>query len=106
MSNVKHIETKGDVIFFEKDGKLCQQIGNDPAAYKVRNGRITYKRIEHHAGYMIKYNNNGVYGYAIFKGAKCLEDNIWSLKQARLCAEGMIYDHAKHWTSTNPGGNR
>lgn len=105
MSGVKHIETKGDVIFFERDGKLYQQIGSDPA-YKVRDGKITYKTIESHAGYTIKYNNNGVYGYAIFKGAKSLEDNIWSLKKARLCAEGMIYNHAKHWTSTNPSGER
>lgn len=71
------IERKGDVIFSEDSkGIRHQQLGGgDP--YKVRNGSMTYSEITKIQGYTMKYNNNGIYGFAIFKGRKCLEKGYW-----------------------------
>lgn len=78
-------EQKGDVSFYDSPKGLYQQLGvADP--YKVRNGTMTYKHILRKYGYDIKYNNNGVHGFSIFKGKKLLEDNIWKFSEAeKIC---------------------
>lgn len=77
MQGLKPIEKKGDVTFYEDvKGTMYQQLGTDDP-FKVRNGSITYKHISRVNGYDVKYNNNGVYGFAIFKGRVCLEDRFW-----------------------------
>lgn len=106
MKDLTHIETKGDVTFWkDAKGKQYQKIGEgDP--FRVKDGEITHKKIESCEEYNIRYNNNGVYGFGVFMGSKCLEDNMWTLDAARRCAKGMIYYHRKHWESTNPSGER
>ncbi|MDD2637206.1 MAG: hypothetical protein PHW82_17085 [Bacteroidales bacterium] len=86
---LKKIKKQGDVIFFEDDkGALYQQLGSGEP-FKVRDGSITYKIITKINGYTIKYNNNGVYGFAIFKGATCLEDRFWVYEDALKAANKM-----------------
>ena len=100
------IETKGDVTFYrDSKGKQWQKIGQGNP-FRVKDGAITHKKIEPCEEFNIRYNNNGVYGFGVFMGNKCLEDNMWTLEAARRCARGMLYSHRKHWTSTNPGGKR
>lgn len=83
------IESKGDVHFYkDADGNQYQQLGsNEP--FKVRDGKMTYKFIGTESGFDIKYNNNGVHGFAIFKGKKSLEDNIWTYAEAQRIAKSM-----------------
>jgi len=77
IGKLKKIKKQGDVTFYEDEkGVLYQQLGSDEP-FKVRDGSITYKVITKINGYTIKYNNNGVYGFAIFKGPVCLEDRFW-----------------------------
>lgn len=89
MKGLKKVEKKGDVIFYENEkGVLYQQLGNSEP-YKVRDGSITYKPITKVNGYDIKYNNNGVYGFAIFKGPVCLEDRFWVYDDVLKAAQQM-----------------
>lgn len=86
MHNLKKLEQKGDVTFYEDSkGVMYQQIGTD-APFKVRNGKVVYKPICTVKGLKIKYNTNGVYGFAIFTDVCCVEDCIWSLKEAKRIA--------------------
>lgn len=70
-------EVKGDVIFSEDSkGIKYQQLGGGEP-YKVRNGSMTYSEITKLKGHTIKYNNNGIHGFAIFRGRECLEKGYW-----------------------------
>jgi len=83
---MKLFEIKGDIKFFKDEkGKLYQQIG-DGEVFRVKDGNITYKSIKKVNGYSIKYNNNGVYGFSVFKGRENLEDRIWTLAEAEQIA--------------------
>lgn len=75
--NLELIETKGDVRFFKDEkGKQFQKLAHGEP-YKVRDGKMTYKHLNSIGKYDIKYNNNGVHGFSVWKGKKCLEDNMW-----------------------------
>jgi len=81
------IETKGDVKFFKDEkGKLYQQIG-EGEIFKVKDGNITYKTIKKVNGYTIKYENNGICGFSVFKGKENLEDRIWTIEEAEQIAK-------------------
>ena len=83
ISEYKLIETKGDIKFFEdSNGELYQQIQSEDL-FKVKDGTISYKKICQRNNLDIKYNTNGVYGFAIFNGKTCLEDRIWTLEEAK-----------------------
>jgi len=56
----------------------------------LRNGKTTYSKISTHRGYQIKFHNNGVYGFTIFKGATASEDRIWSIARCKEIIEEMI----------------
>ena len=77
-------ETLGEINFYQdqKTGKCFQQITDTGDIFPVKNGTMSYKPIKIENGYNIKYNTNGVRGYAVFKGKVCLEDNIWELQSA------------------------
>lgn len=86
---IKLIETKGDVQFYEDEsGKLFQKLGSEPIE-EVVNGDIVYRQIEKLDNYSIEYNLNGVYGYSIVSNSTGvrLEDRIWSLDNAISIAE-------------------
>ncbi len=38
------------------------------------------------AGFEIKYNNNGVQGFSVWRGKTNLEDNIWTTDDAERIA--------------------
>lgn len=80
--NLELVKTNGDVKFYKApvSGNEYQLVNGE--FIKVRDGKITYKLIRQIKGYKIKYNTNGVYGFAIFRGNTPLEDGIWSLQQA------------------------
>jgi len=82
------IERKGDVSFYsDSKGKLFQQLGCDEP-FKVKDGRITYKTMQKINGITIKYQNNGVNGFSLFKGRNLMEDNIWKFADAtRIASE-------------------
>lgn len=81
------IEIKGDVAFYKNEkGKLYQQVCFSPL-YPVRDGKITYKAIRTINKNTIKYNNNGVHGFSIFRGGKIMEDNIWVYSDAERIAK-------------------
>lgn len=83
MEKMKIVERKKDITFFEdSNNRLWQRIGKGKI-FKVRNGNMEYRKIAVNNGYTIKYNNNGVYGFSIWKGNKCLEDNYWSLEEVK-----------------------
>lgn len=50
---------------------------------RLSNGRIVYTIIENYKGFVIKFNKNGIYNYAIFNGKVSLEDGITSLAKVR-----------------------
>lgn len=81
---------KGDVIFYahRQTGKLYQSLGG-AEPFSVRDGSITYKTLTRVGKYHVKYNNNGVYGYAVADGLVILEGNIWSYAQAVQIATQM-----------------
>lgn len=74
---LKIIEIKGEVVFSEDaNGVKYQQLGgNDP--YKVKCGSTDYSDFTKIGRYDIKYNDNGLYGFALFDGDKCLEAGYW-----------------------------
>lgn len=77
MNNYILVEKKGDVEFYEDmKGNLYQKLGSDDIV-KVKDGKMAYSIISKVNGYTIKYNKNGVYGFSIWKGSRCLEDNFW-----------------------------
>lgn len=79
---LKRIGVSGDITFYITNrGEKYQQIGSD-IPFKVRNGSITYRYITKIDGYAIKYNNNGLYGFAVYKNRVCLEDRIWEYERA------------------------
>lgn len=82
----EYIESKSDVHFYhDSKGKMYQQLGVGPI-YPVKNGKITYRFIANVYGLDIKYQNNGVNGFSIFKGKKLMEDNIWLYSDASRIA--------------------
>lgn len=83
------IETKGDVCFLKDNkGKLFQKLAHGEP-YKVRDGKMTYKTLAQLGKYFIKYNNNGVHGFSVWKGTVCLEDNMWVYADADRLARTM-----------------
>lgn len=83
------IEQRGEVIFqADNKGKLFQKIG-DGEPFKVKDGKIAYKRIKTVSGLDIKYNTNGVYGFSIWRGKTNLEDNFWTLADAERMAQNI-----------------
>lgn len=82
------IEKKGDVSFFKDlNGKMFQKINETDKPFKVKNGAMSYKALKTINGYRIKYNTNGVHGFAIVsKAGTILEDNIWTMKDAERIA--------------------
>lgn len=83
------IEQRGEVVFqADSKGNLFQKIG-DGEPFKVRDGRISYKRIKTVSGLDIKYNTNGVYGFSIWRGKTNLEDNFWTLADAERMAQNI-----------------
>lgn len=86
---MKLIETKGDVKFYKNENnKLYQQIG-DGDIFKCHDGAVTFKPIKQVNGHLIKYDNNGIYGFTIFRGKIALEDRIWSFAEAERIAREM-----------------
>lgn len=86
MNGLKLVEQKGVVQFLEdRGGRLFQKLGClEP--YRVKDGKMTYKNIMRVAGFDIKYNNNGVQGFSVWKGKTNLEDNIWTTDEAERIA--------------------
>lgn len=81
---MKLIETKGTVKFYEdNNGIQFQQIENREPI-KVVDGTIKYKHIKTVGDYAIKYNLNGVYGFAIIANhsGAVLETGFWDIKDA------------------------
>lgn len=86
MEGFTHIETKGIVSFYkDKKGNLFQKLGC-LKPFKVKDGKMTYKQIMNVRGLNIKYNNNGIQGFSIWKGKTNLEDNIWTTDEAEKIA--------------------
>ena len=81
--NLKLIETKGEVKFYEdNNGTEYQELLEKDCLYKVIDGNMKYQCVDYKNGYIIKYNLNGLYGYSIWKGNICLEDRFWSIQEA------------------------
>jgi len=55
----------------------------------LKNGKPSFSKTKTPKGYQIKFYNNGLYGYTIFRGKTALEDRIWSLKRAEEIIEEM-----------------
>jgi len=85
ISTLALLEKKGEVTFYNdiNTNKLYYTFGDSHKLFKVYNGKIKYKNILTNKGYDIKYNTNGVYGFAIFKGSTCLESGYWTIDGAR-----------------------
>lgn len=82
-------DKSGDITFYkDKNETLYQQIKNGEI-FKLANGGLRYRKIKSVNKYLIKYNTNGVYGFAIFRGKIPLEDRIWSMSEAEQIAKTM-----------------
>jgi hypothetical protein len=81
-------DSLGDVFFYQNaKGKLYQQLGSG-YIFPIKNGKHTYKTIAQRKGFIIKYDNNGIHGFIVFKGKRQLEDGIWKFADAqRICDE-------------------
>ena len=75
-------EKKGDITFYkDEEGKLFQQYKTGDI-FPVREGEIVYKTLKTLGDFSLKYNLNGLYGFAIFKGDELFEKNYWTAKYA------------------------
>lgn len=82
--NLKLIETKGQVKFYEdNNGEQYQELLDFDEILKVVDGDIEYKTVisSKLTPVVVKYNLNGVYGYSIWKDDICLEDRFWSIQE-------------------------
>jgi len=78
-------EGRSKEVYNFKNGSYLAEIDR---FVPLADGRIVYTEIEHYNGFIIKFNKNGIYGFAIFKGYKNLEDRIWKIADAkRICDE-------------------
>lgn len=76
------VKRKGDVCFYRnKVGVMYQQLGSGEI-YKVREGSDTYKFITEVGVYSIKYHNNGVEGFCVYKGRNKIKKGFWKYSDA------------------------
>lgn len=101
LNNLKLIEEKGDVSFYEeieskKQYQKVEGIGSTPIL--VVEGNIEYQTVKNFGDIFIKYNTNGCYGYSIWVNDRCYEDNFWVLKQAEDAVNEMFLLSQKNKT--------
>lgn len=81
-NDLTFVELNGDIAFYEdSEGNQFQQIKTGEL-FPVVDGEMQYKEIYTLGNYTLKYNLNGVDGFAIFKGEGILEAGVWNLKDA------------------------
>lgn len=82
------IDRKGDVTFWKDEkGVQFQKLAHGEP-FKVRNGKMTYKRLATHGRYIIKYNNNGTNGFSVWKGTVILLES-WKYAMVDSYARGL-----------------
>lgn len=80
-----YLNIEDKVINFENGSYLIEMT----EFIKHSDGPMAYERLRDHLSYTIKFNTNGVTGFSIWEGFKCLEDRIWSLSKAMEDAREM-----------------
>jgi len=45
--------------------------------------QLKNRKILSFKGFDIKFNTNGVYGFFIWRGNRCLEDRLWSIARCK-----------------------
>ncbi len=91
LSELKIVEVKGDVTFYEDaGGKLYQTIRTNErsAPIPVKDGKVEYMFVQAVNKHVIKYELNGTCGYSVWKSGKVLDDRFWSFEDAKSYAEG------------------
>jgi hypothetical protein len=83
---VKHLqvtEIKGDVTFYEdsKRNKYYQIYGQE--IYRILNGNMQYTKFEIDGLYVIKFNNNCIDGFSIWKDNQLLDKGFWELHKVK-----------------------
>ena len=90
--NFKFIEQKGDVRFYEDiDTGMQYQYVSIIGLTPIVDGEIKYETIKTFGDISIRYNLNGCYGYSIWSGNRCLEDNYWNIEQAEDVVTEMFF---------------
>lgn len=97
--NFKFIEQKGDIKFYE-DTNTQREYQQLPITglIPVIDGEMRYQIIKTYGDISIRYNLNGCYGYSIWSGEKCLEDNFWVLDAVDNAVEELFLNVQKEKT--------
>ena len=90
LKTLTYTESNGDVHYYKNKltGRENQQLGSGEI-FPIRNGKPSYKPVQKVGKLDIKYHNNGIHGFTIFRGKMPLEDNIWLFRDAERIAKEM-----------------
>jgi len=87
ISGFDFLEERGDATFYcDAKGNLFYKLGSEDLK-KVKNENITYRHISTVKGVKIKFENNGVHGFSLFRRGILMEDNIWTMVDAERIAK-------------------